>query len=92
MGDGFRGISADQDGRFKANEKKLFGRLKFPANFSTKVDMRKVHLEVLRPWVTKKVTQYLGLEDDIVINMAMAELEKVCKTKSQHDDSHLACM
>ena len=36
-----------------------------------------VHLEVLRPWVTKKVTQYIGLEDDIIINMVMAELEKV---------------
>lgn len=36
-----------------------------------------VHIEVLRPWITKKVTQYCGFEDDIVINMAIAELEKV---------------
>ena len=35
-----------------------------------------VNIEVMRPWVTKKVTAYLGLEDDIVINMVMAELEK----------------
>ena len=40
--------------------------------------LKQVHLEVLRPWVTKKVTAYVGLEDDIIINMVMAELEKVC--------------
>lgn len=57
MGDGFRGVSVDQDGRFKSQEKKLFAKMKFPPQFATKVDMRKVHLEVLRPWVTKKVTQ-----------------------------------
>jgi len=39
--------------------------------------LKQVHLEVLRPWVTKKVTVYIGTEDDIVINMVMAELEKV---------------
>jgi len=42
MGDGFRGVSSDQDGRFKSQEKKLFAKMKFPACFSTKVDMRKV--------------------------------------------------
>ena len=36
-----------------------------------------MHIEVLRPWVTKKVTQYIGFEDDIIINMVIAELEKV---------------
>jgi len=146
MGDGFRGVSSDQDGRFKSAEKKLFAKMKFPPQFATKVDMRKVrsacastfpcigaraaagspagrhqggtcpgraqmpespvgaratlnptpqtpnpnptpytlnpkplqvHLDVLRPWVTKKVTTYVGSDDDILINMVMAELEKV---------------
>ena len=39
------------------------------------VDLGKVHIDVLRPWVTKKVCQYVGMEDDIIINMVMAELE-----------------
>ncbi len=30
-----------------------------------------VHLEVLRPWVAKKVIGYLGMEDDIIINMVI---------------------
>lgn len=42
MGDGFRGVSSDQDPFFKNKEAKLFARLKFPDNFKTKVDMRKV--------------------------------------------------
>jgi hypothetical protein len=44
MGDGFRGVSSDQDGRFKSQEKKLFAKMKFPSQFATKVDMRKVRV------------------------------------------------
>ena len=50
-------------------------KMKFPAEFSKKCDMNKVALEVFRPWVTKKVSGYVGMEDDILINMVMAELE-----------------
>jgi hypothetical protein len=56
MGDGFRGVSAERDGRFKLAEKKLMAKMKFPPEFVHKVDMSKVHLEVLRPWVAKKVS------------------------------------
>jgi hypothetical protein len=37
--------------------------------------MTQVHLEVLRPWVAKKVIGYLGMEDDIIINMVMSSFE-----------------
>ena len=53
-----------------------FAKMKFPDSFSTKAQMSKVNLDVLRPWISKKVEQYVGFEDDIVVNMAMAELEK----------------
>jgi serine/arginine repetitive matrix protein 1 len=69
MGDGFRGVSADRDGRFKIAEKKLMAKMKFPPEFVHKVDMTKVHLEVFRPWVAKKVNGYLGMEDDVIVNM-----------------------
>lgn len=52
-----------------------YATMKFPSNFAKKVDMRRVHTEVMRPWVAKKVLQYVGMEDDIVVNMVMAELE-----------------
>lgn len=42
-------------------------KMKFPPEFSTKVDLHKISLEVFRPWIAKKVTGYLGMEDDIVV-------------------------
>jgi len=56
MGDGgfFRGTSQEQDTRFSNKEKKLLKQTKFPPEFSTKVDMKKVNLEVIKPWISKK--------------------------------------
>lgn len=71
-----RGVAAELDGRFGKSDRKLLEKLKFPKHFSKKCDMRKVHLDVLRPWITRKVTQYVGVEDDILISMVTAELEK----------------
>lgn len=50
---GFRGVQAEQDGRFKSQEKKLFAKMKFPPQFGTKVDMRKVR--ALRPLGPPKI-------------------------------------
>lgn len=36
--------------------------------------MRKVNLEVMRPWIAKKVVE-LGLEDEVVVEYAMGLLE-----------------
>ncbi|KAI9465339.1 hypothetical protein BJY52DRAFT_1183912 [Lactarius psammicola] len=71
----FKGTSADQDRRFSDKELKLLKTLKFPPQFDTKVDMRKVNLQVIRPWVTKKVVELLGLDDDLVVEYAMGLLE-----------------
>ncbi len=40
-----------------------------------KVDMRKVNLQVLRPWIVKKVVELLGFEDEVVVEYAMGLLE-----------------
>lgn len=40
-----------------------------------KVDMRKVNLEVIRPWAAKKVTELVGFEDEVVVEYAMGLLE-----------------
>ena len=37
--------------------------------------MRKVNLQVIRPWVTKKVVELLGLDDELVVEYAMGLLE-----------------
>jgi serine/arginine repetitive matrix protein 1 len=37
--------------------------------------MRKVNLQVIRPWVAKTVVELVGFEDEVVIEYAMGLLE-----------------
>ncbi len=36
---------------------------------AVQVDLKKINLEVVKPWVTQRVTDLLGFEDEVVINM-----------------------
>lgn len=40
-----------------------------------KVDMRKVNLNVIRPWIAKKIVELVGFEDEVVVEYAMGLLE-----------------
>ena len=40
------------------------------------VDMRKVNVDTLKPWITQKVTEYLKFEDDVVIEFIHNQLEE----------------
>ncbi|EDL29986.1 serine/arginine repetitive matrix 1, isoform CRA_b [Mus musculus] len=73
----FRGTSAEQDNRFSNKQKKLLKQLKFAECLEKKVDMSKVNLEVIKPWITKRVTEILGFEDDVVIEFIFNQLEAV---------------
>ncbi|KAK4698191.1 serine/arginine repetitive matrix protein 1, partial [Phenoliferia sp. Uapishka_3] len=78
MGDSgqfFRGTTIAQDGRFKDKEALLMKSMKFPVEFDTKVDMRKVELAVMKPWIAKKVVELLGFEDDVLIEYISGLLE-----------------
>ncbi|KAJ7164810.1 PWI domain-containing protein, partial [Mycena crocata] len=72
----FKGTSADQDRRFVDKEAKLLKSTKFPSNFDTKVDMRKVNLNVIKPWIAKKIVDLIGFEDDILIGYALELLDE----------------
>jgi len=72
----FRGTNHDQDNRFADKEKKLKAQLKFPDEFEIPVEMAKVKIEVIKPWITKRVTELLGFEDEVVINLIFNMLEK----------------
>jgi hypothetical protein len=37
--------------------------------------MRKVNLQVIRPWITQKVIELVGFEDEVVVEYAMGLLE-----------------
>ena len=75
-GGSFRGVSAAQDGRFDDKTKKLLKSTKFPDSFSQKVDMRKVRMEAMMPWIQAEVAKYIGLEDDIVVNYIESQLQE----------------
>jgi len=63
----FRGTNADQDKRFSDKEKKLMKSMKFEDSLLKKIDMSKIKLDVLKPWITKRVAEHLGMEDDVVV-------------------------
>ena len=46
--------------------------------------MRKVNLQVIRPWVTKKVVELLGLDDELVVEYAMGLLEDESQPVKSH--------
>ncbi|KAG8855309.1 hypothetical protein FRB96_007107 [Tulasnella sp. 330] len=72
----FKGTSADQDSRFKNKDAILRKTIKFPPEFDTKVDVKKVALPVIRPWVVKRLEEKLGMEDEILVEYVMTKLEE----------------
>jgi len=72
----FRGTSADQDNRFSDKEKKLLKTMKFEDVLTKKIDMTKVKVDVLKPWITKRTTEMLKIEDDVVVEFIFNQLEE----------------
>jgi serine/arginine repetitive matrix protein 1 len=70
-----RGISFQQDPFHKNKLKKLFASKVFPKEFSVKVDLTRVALARIRPWIEKKVAEVMGGEDEIVSEYCVAQLE-----------------
>ncbi|MCJ1451814.1 hypothetical protein MMC28_002154 [Mycoblastus sanguinarius] len=54
---------------------KLLKSTKFPAEFNHKVDMKKVNVEVMKKWIAGKISEILGNEDDVVIELCFNLLE-----------------
>ncbi|CAL5866136.1 uncharacterized protein PFLUO_LOCUS343 [Penicillium psychrofluorescens] len=54
---------------------KLLKRTKFPPEFNQKVDMTKVNIEVMKKWIAKRISEILGNEDDVVIELCFNLLE-----------------
>lgn len=72
----FRGTSADQDNRFTDKAKKLLKQLKFSDVLNQKVDIKKVNLEIIKPWIQKQITISLGLDDEVVYEYVINQLEQ----------------
>ncbi|KAG0184479.1 Serine/arginine repetitive matrix protein 1 [Apophysomyces sp. BC1034] len=41
-----------------------------------KVDIKKVNLDVIKPWISNRITQLLGFEDEVVIDFTFGLLEE----------------
>jgi hypothetical protein len=45
----------DREEQFKIAEKKIMAKTKFPPEYELPVNMSMVHLQVIRPWIAKRV-------------------------------------
>lgn len=68
-------VSYQQDPFLKNKQRKLFASRIWPPEYDTKVDISRVALDILRPWIEKRVTELLGDEDEIVSEYCVAQLE-----------------
>lgn len=50
--------------------------MKFSDILSMKVDMSKVKLDILRPWISSKITQLLNIEDEVIEEYVVNQLEE----------------
>ncbi|KAM9880766.1 PWI domain-containing protein [Verticillium dahliae] len=54
---------------------RLLKSTKFPPEFNQKVDMQKVNLQVIKKWIASKISEILGGEDDVVIELCFGLIE-----------------
>ncbi|EFY88642.1 PWI domain mRNA processing protein, putative [Metarhizium acridum CQMa 102] len=54
---------------------RLLKSTKFPPEFNQKVDMQKVNLQVMKKWIANKISDILGNEDDVVIELCFNLIE-----------------
>jgi hypothetical protein len=60
-----------------SKEKKLMKSMKFPKELDVAVDLKKVNMDVIKPWIAKRVTELLdGLEDEVLIGLVYNQLEQ----------------
>lgn len=59
----------------RSKEKKLLRTMKFPKEYELKVDLTRVNWEVMKVWIAQRVTELLGMEDDVLIGYVYEQLE-----------------
>mmetsp|Transcript_29712 Transcript_29712/g.52973 ORF Transcript_29712/g.52973 Transcript_29712/m.52973 type:complete len:196 (-) Transcript_29712:801-1388(-) len=72
----YRGTTYEQDPHYRNKEKRLLEETKWPSEYSQRVDMKKIKLEAIQPWVDDKVKELLEIEDEILVNLIMCTLEE----------------
>ncbi|KAI6780196.1 serine/arginine repetitive matrix protein 1 [Emericellopsis cladophorae] len=54
---------------------RLLKSTKFPPEFNQKVDMQKVNIHVIKKWIASRISEILGNEDDVIIELCFALIE-----------------
>ncbi|VDD87912.1 unnamed protein product [Enterobius vermicularis] len=72
----YRGTSSEQDSRFTDKERKLLKQMRFDGALDQKICMERINLDVVKPWITAKLNEILGIEDDVVIEYVFSQLEE----------------
>jgi serine/arginine repetitive matrix protein 1 len=70
----FRGTQLSQNVKFKDKDQKLIKEWNWPAHFE-RIDLSKVELDVLAPWIQHRCTQLMGQNDEIVISYVASYME-----------------
>ena len=55
--------------------KKKSKTAKYPPELDRRVDLRLVKFDVMKPWITNRVTELLGVEDEVLVAMIFNFLE-----------------
>ncbi|KAJ1726292.1 Serine/arginine repetitive matrix protein 1 [Coemansia biformis] len=75
----FRGTTIEQDQRFGDAFEKLLKQVPASGLLKKPVDMSKVNMDAIKPWIADRVSELLGIEDEVlyeyVVNM-LSESEK----------------
>ena len=73
---------ADSVTSFCSKERKLLKSMKFPKEYSLKVDVKKVNWEIMKEWTAQRVSQLLGFEDEVLIGYIHEQLGEDKKVSS----------
>jgi len=58
-----------------SKEKKLLKSMKFPKEYDQKIPLKKIKWEVMKTWIATRVTELLGVEDEVLIGYIYEQLE-----------------
>ncbi|KAJ2329243.1 Serine/arginine repetitive matrix protein 1, partial [Coemansia sp. RSA 2681] len=72
----FRGTSLAQDQRFGDATQKLISQTKFNSILKKRIDMTKINMEVIKPWISRKINELLGIEDEVLFEYTVNMLQE----------------
>ncbi|SIO73885.1 PWI domain-containing protein C825.05c [Babesia microti strain RI] len=70
-------------------EKELLETNKWSSVFKKQVYLSKVRIDVLRPWINKRINELMGIEDEILVEYIMTQLKEALQNESTKDLSEI---